>query len=599
MNTELANAQTAVFGSFGTQSDTVTALYKNDTNLFVGAKAPLSGNRLKVYDGSNLSSIGYSQPGTEITGIGRISGDSIVVFDKNGSVTTMSRYNGANWTNNFNQYTGQVFSAGDNGGSSGQGTIFTVSSSATYARVCGPSGLSTPWSNTLGVLQTYDFTYHNSKMYACGFGTNASMRIYETSGASWVSSNITIPAGWYTVHEIESYGSYLYFVVRNTAGTLDELFRWNSAMGSTPEQLGISGQFNDLEVHDGKLFLAGDDLRSFDGTTWSTLTTLSNGQILIMESYGTKLALGGSFEDVDGNTALDHLAYLEFVTVPTAQFSLSDTELCQGESLTMNNTTSGVVDSYAWDIQGGTPSTSTLQNPGSITFLIPGTYMITLTVSNADGSDTYAETVFVHSNLEPVITANGPTTFCAGESVVLDAGAGYQSYLWSGGGITQTLAVSSSGSFAVTVADNNGCIGTSTPITVTVNTNPTPVITPTGNDLTSNYATGNQWAVDFSPIGVSQTITPFINGTYTVTVTDINGCVGTSAGFIVEDLSLNEAEITEHVSITNGQLSITVDWALYDASGRLISTGKPGTYDLPSGIFLLLTELGNVRFYNQ
>jgi hypothetical protein len=189
-------------------------------------------------------------------------------------------------------------------------------------------------------------------------------------------------------------------------------------------------------------------------------------------------------------------------------------------------------------------------------------------------------------------------TFCSGGSVELSTDQ-YVDYSWSNGPVTQNNLVSTAGTYSVTVTNANGCVGTSTGVTVVVNPNPTPVITPVGNDLTSNYTMGNQWAVDLSLIPGLQTITPTVNGTYTVTVTDANGCVGTSAGFVVDDLGMDEAELLQHVSISNGQLTTDLEWVLYDASGREISKGKPGTYDLPSGVFFLVTELGNLRFYNQ
>jgi uncharacterized repeat protein (TIGR03803 family) len=80
----------------------------------------------------------------------------------------------------------------------------------------------------------------------------------------------------------------------------------------------------------------------------------------------------------------------------------------------------------------------------------------------------------------PTITPSGPTIFCAGGSVTLDAGAGYATYLWSPGGQqTETILVSSSGSYTVAVTDGTGCGTASAPTTVTVNPAPAPVITAT------------------------------------------------------------------------------------------------------------------------
>ncbi|MFM9027367.1 MAG: hypothetical protein ACKOQ6_05170, partial [Bacteroidota bacterium] len=66
------------------------------------------------------------------------------------------------------------------------------------------------------------------------------------------------------------------------------------------------------------------------------------------------------------------------------------------------------------------------------------------------------------------ITASGPTTFCQGGSVTLTVGTA-NSYLWSTGATTQSINVTSSGNYTVTIF-NGVCNATSTPTSVTVNT---------------------------------------------------------------------------------------------------------------------------------
>ena len=52
----------------------------------------------------------------------------------------------------------------------------------------------------------------------------------------------------------------------------------------------------------------------------------------------------------------------------------------------------------------------------------------------------------------------GPDTLglCAGDSILLDAGAGYDNYSWSTGDTSQTIYASNSGSYSVTVGDGVG-----------------------------------------------------------------------------------------------------------------------------------------------
>ncbi|MBK9418905.1 MAG: hypothetical protein IPN62_16895, partial [Flavobacteriales bacterium] len=111
--------------------------------------------------------------------------------------------------------------------------------------------------------------------------------------------------------------------------------------------------------------------------------------------------------------------------------------------------------------------------------------------------------------------------------------------VWSTGATTQSITVSTSGTYSVTVTNGNGCSATSAGTTVTVNPNPaTPTITAGGPltfcaggnvTLTSSSATGNVWSTG----ATTQSITTNASGTYTLTVTNGNGCSATSAGTTV------------------------------------------------------------------
>ena len=86
----------------------------------------------------------------------------------------------------------------------------------------------------------------------------------------------------------------------------------------------------------------------------------------------------------------------------------------------------------------------------------------------------------MNTNPTPALTPAGSTTFCDGDSVILDADAGFSTYAWSSGEATASITVTTAGSYDVTVTDVNGCIGTSAAEVVTVNFNPIPALTPTG-----------------------------------------------------------------------------------------------------------------------
>lgn len=57
----------------------------------------------------------------------------------------------------------------------------------------------------------------------------------------------------------------------------------------------------------------------------------------------------------------------------------------------------------------------------------------------------------------PPVTLGNDTTLCDMASITLDAGAGFDTYLWSGGSSQQTLLVSAPGVYSVTVTHSSGC----------------------------------------------------------------------------------------------------------------------------------------------
>jgi PKD repeat protein len=73
---------------------------------------------------------------------------------------------------------------------------------------------------------------------------------------------------------------------------------------------------------------------------------------------------------------------------PIAAFTQNPTNVCPGFAVQFTDQSYGSPTSWSWTFPGGTPGTSTLQNP-LITYNTPGTYSVTLTVSNLAGTDTY------------------------------------------------------------------------------------------------------------------------------------------------------------------------------------------------------------------
>lgn len=213
---------------------------------------------------------------------------------------------------------------------------------------------------------------------------------------------------------------------------------------------------------------------------------------------------------------------LTITQVPAASISGSGpTTFCQGGSVTL---TANAGTSYSWS-NGATTQ--------SIIVSTAGTYSVTVT-TGVCVSTSSTTTVVVNPVPTASISAGGATTFCQGLNVVLTASAG-SSWLWSNGATTQSITVTTSGNYSVTVTNSFGCSATSAATTVTVNPNPPAVVSASGPvtfcqggsvTLTANAGSSYLW----SNGATSQAITISAVGTYnlSVAVTQASGCVSNS-----------------------------------------------------------------------
>ncbi len=131
----------------------------------------------------------------------------------------------------------------------------------------------------------------------------------------------------------------------------------------------------------------------------------------------------------------------------------------------------------------------------------------------------------------PIITPDGPTTFCQGTDVKLTASPA-AAYVWSSGENTQAIRAANVGTYSVYILDANGCkSSSSSPISVVINPLPnTPTITTNGAattfcpdksvSISSTPGLSYRWSNNAS----SQNISTNQSGTYTVKVGDVNGC---------------------------------------------------------------------------
>ncbi|HAA01119.1 MAG TPA: PKD domain-containing protein [Flavobacteriales bacterium] len=210
---------------------------------------------------------------------------------------------------------------------------------------------------------------------------------------------------------------------------------------------------------------------SFPGGTPAT-STLQNPVITYSTPGTYDVTLTVTNSGGSNSTTTTNLIVVSNCTVPVASFTPSATNLCAGACVTFNNTSTDAT-LYNWTFPGGTPSSSTLQNPGTICFNTPGSYQVVLTVSDGITSSSTTSTITVNPN--PTVFANADTTIDIGNSAILTAVAtGLGTYIWtpstglsSPGSATTTAAPLTTTTYTVTFTEN-GCSATDQ-VTVFVN----------------------------------------------------------------------------------------------------------------------------------
>lgn len=195
-------------------------------------------------------------------------------------------------------------------------------------------------------------------------------------------------------------------------------------------------------------------------------------------------------KDMGGRwSLLDSIHFrLENCIIPTAIFSIND--FCYGDSITLYNNSldTDTASVYHWDLGNdgfveSNDSTSYVFNPSA-----PGTYKISLKVTNFVCIDTAIQTVHVFPKPDNSISIFGSSTFCPGSFAVLAAntGVGY-TYQWLKNGSAIANATGSfyqaqdSGSYRAAIQNIYNCTDTTSNIDLGIYSLPDAVITLNGN----------------------------------------------------------------------------------------------------------------------
>jgi PKD repeat protein len=146
-------------------------------------------------------------------------------------------------------------------------------------------------------------------------------------------------------------------------------------------------------------------------------------------------------------------------TGPLANFSVGSQSGCAPMSVTFQDLSIGAT-SWSWVFPGGSPASSTQQNP-FVTYSTPGSYNVNLLVSNGSGSSNKQENGFISVQLQP--TASFGTSISGTTVTFSNTSLNGTQFLWNfGDGNTSTLAnpvhtYAAQGSYTPTVTVSNIC----------------------------------------------------------------------------------------------------------------------------------------------
>lgn len=241
---------------------------------------------------------------------------------------------------------------------------------------------------------------------------------------------------------------------------------------------------------------------------------------------------------------------------------------------------------------------------------VAGSYQVTVTDGTGCTATSNIIALVVNQPPAPRVTANRDT-ICTSDTATICVTPLQSAYHWNGGATSNCINVSQAGNYYVTVTDNNGCTAESNHQSIHVYPQLPISITQNGDTLTVLSGITYQWYYNNNPLpnAVSNQYIATEKGSYTVQVTDSNGCnaISTSINFtglqnLVQDYFIvypNPTFSGWNLNISDGRLGAKLE--VFDTEGQIVyqsvaekqNTGI--TFEAASGIYLLqiITPTGN------
>tara|TARA_R110002050_G_scaffold297339_2_gene458631 strand:+ start:42133 stop:48060 length:5928 start_codon:yes stop_codon:yes gene_type:complete len=353
--------------------------------------------------------------------------------------------------------------------------------------------------------------------------------------------------------------------ILNSGGTAPYSMSWSNG-STTSSATGLSAGYVAVTVTDANACVMMDSVNITEPTAVTSTATVTSNVLCNGGNSGmaTVVAAGGTspfvyaWSNGSGGSLANGLAAGTYsvtvsdgnncqatnsvtITEPTAlALSVSGVDIsCNGmNDGSITTTASGGTSPYSYAWSNGA-STSGLTNLGA------GVFSVDVTDANGCMTSDFAS---ISEPAAVVVDLGSARILCDGESMILDAGAGFSSYVWTSGNSSQMDTVTAAnlgvGTFnvGVMVTDGNGCMGDDS-VDVSVSA---PVVTSiVGAASLCSYETGSldagpgfssySWSNNSSSqlINVYAVDYPAGNHVFTVTVTDANGCAGEAMDTVI------------------------------------------------------------------
>ena len=223
-------------------------------------------------------------------------------------------------------------------------------------------------------------------------------------------------------------------------------------------------------------------------------------------------------------------------------------------------------------------------------FAVAGSH--TVSVTNAGGCSAISAPVIIsnYPGSQAVITPAGPVTIIQGDSITFSANTA-SAWLWSNNATTQSIVVSNSGIYTVSILSANGCQSlTSVQVNLVTSQQLLSATGPTtfcqGNNviLQSFFAQGNQWYFNGIPMPgeTNQQLTAIDSGYYLVAAFQNSNWYFSDSLLVTVNSSPQVATVSD-TSVCTGTSPMlmaqadpgtTITWYDLDIGGTLLNTGN-------------------------